>query len=135
MVDFIQSDVTYLYEPVSVHPAYLFKMSARDMARFGLLYLRNGEWEDKQVIPQSWIEESTQGYSSTGPDAGHGYLWWVTKKGTAYRAGGLGGQLIIVIPKANLVIVHVSNYDKSKIDSNQTFGKFIDDLLAAKMTW
>jgi len=136
MQDFTLNDVHYLYEPVSVHPAYLFKMSARDMGRFGLLYLRDGEWEDKQIIPRNWIEESTKGYSSTGQDGYYGYLWWVrnNKRGSSYRAAGLGGQLIVVIPNEKLVIVHVSNYDKTKIDSNQTFGQFINFLLAAKTT-
>lgn len=140
MQDFTGSDVTYFYEPVSVHPAYLFKMSARDMARFGLLYLRNGQWEGKQVIAKNWIEESTKGYSLARPGVDYGYLWWVAKgwllgsqiSGIAYRADGFGGQFIVVMPEEKLVIVHVSNYDKSKVDSHQTFGQFVKYLLAAK---
>lgn len=140
MQDFTQSDVHYLYEQTSVHPAYLFKMSTRDMARFGLLYMRQGKWEDKQVIPRDWIEESTRGYSSARPGVDYGYLWWVAKgwllgskiNGSAYRADGAGGQFIIVIPDEKLVIAHVSNYDKSKIDSHKPFGQFIKYLLAAQ---
>ena len=140
MQDFSKTDVQYLYEPTSVHPAYLFKMSARDMARFGLLYLRNGEWESQQVVPREWVQESTRGYSSTGPGVDYGYLWWVAKgwllgnkiAGTAYRADGVGGQFIIVMPEEKLVIVHVSNYDKSKIDSHKPFGQFVKYLLEAK---
>ena len=135
MEDFVQSDVTSYYEPVSVHPAYLFKMSARDMARFGLLYLHKGEWEGRQVVPQNWIEESTKGYSSAGVDSDYGYLWWVNKKGTSFRAAGQGGQVIIVIPNAKLVIAHVSNYDKSKINSNQAVGQIVNYLLEAKISW
>lgn len=140
MQDFTNNDVSYFYESVSVHPAYLFKMSARDMARLGLLYQRNGQWEDKQVIPKEWVEESTKGYSSARPGVDYGYLWWVAKgwllgsqiSGTAYRAEGFGGQFIVIMPQEKLVIVHVSNYDKSKIDSHQIFGQFVKYLLAAK---
>jgi CubicO group peptidase (beta-lactamase class C family) len=140
MQDFNPSEVNYYYEPVSIHPAYLFKMSARDLARFGLLYMRNGEWENRQVVPREWVAESTKGYSSAGPGVDYGYLWWVAHgwllgnkiNGPAYRADGYGGQFIIVIPDEKLVIVHVSNYDKSKMDSHKTFGQFINYLLAAK---
>jgi CubicO group peptidase (beta-lactamase class C family) len=140
MQDFTKNDVRYFYESVSVHPAYLFKMSARDMARFGLLYLRGGEWEGEQVIPKGWIEDSIKGYSSAGSGVEYGYLWWVAKgwllgnkiNGTAYRADGVGGQFIIVMPEEKLVIVHVSNYDNSKIDSHKPFGQFVRYLLTAK---
>ncbi len=42
----------------TIHPKYDFKLSARDMARFGLLYLNNGEWDSKQMITKEWIEKS-----------------------------------------------------------------------------
>lgn len=140
MQDFTMNDVSYYYEPVSIHPAYLFKMSTRDMARFGLLYQRNGQWASRQIVPKDWIIKSTKGYSYARPGVEYGYLWWVSKgwlmgntiNGTAYRADGYGGQLIIVIPEDKLVIVHISNYDSSKIDSHQNFGEFIKYLLAAR---
>ena len=57
--DFELEDTHYRYEEVSQHPAYLFRLSARDEARFGLLYLNKGNWRGKQIIPPSWIEKST----------------------------------------------------------------------------
>jgi CubicO group peptidase (beta-lactamase class C family) len=50
----------------SRYPAYPFKMSARDMARFGLLFLREGEWDGKRLISRGWVDESTTPYSDTG---------------------------------------------------------------------
>jgi CubicO group peptidase (beta-lactamase class C family) len=40
-----------------MHPAYPLRMSARDMARFGLLYLRGGAWRDRTVVPEAWVKE------------------------------------------------------------------------------
>lgn len=62
----------------SKHPAYMFIISARDMARFGLMMLRGGKWNGNQVIPADWVKEST----STFSDAtiyridGYGYMRW-----------------------------------------------------------
>ena len=66
-----------------------FRMTARDMARFGLLYLRNGKWRDQQVIPAQWVRESTTAYSVADGNArdnysGYGYLWWVAVNGNHY---------------------------------------------------
>jgi CubicO group peptidase (beta-lactamase class C family) len=56
MQDFHASDVYYLAGPLSVHRAYHFEISARDLARFGLLYLNRGRWRDKQIVPESWVD-------------------------------------------------------------------------------
>jgi CubicO group peptidase (beta-lactamase class C family) len=129
MQDFEAEDVSYRDSKKSDIPAYLFHLTARDMARFGLLYLRNGEWRGEQVIPSEWIDESTKSYSDAGPGVGYGYLWWVAKghlfgskiKGAAYSARGHGGQYIVVIPSRNLVVAYLSNYDESGINSNESF--------------
>jgi len=60
----------------SNHPAYHFSMTARDMARFGYLFLRRGAWKGRQLIPADWVTESTTSYSDTGSGGGYGYLWW-----------------------------------------------------------
>jgi CubicO group peptidase (beta-lactamase class C family) len=67
MQDFRSRDVSYSRESVSVHRAYPFRMSARDAARFGLLYLRGGNWDGRQIVPTEWVEESTKPHSSLGP--------------------------------------------------------------------
>ena len=59
MQDFQPNDVFYLGGQASIHPAFLFEMSARDLARFGLLYLRHGRWGDKQIVPAAWVEKSS----------------------------------------------------------------------------
>src|SRR5688572_21648311 len=54
---------------------FILHMSARDLARLGVLYLRGGKWRDAQLIPSSWITESTRSYSDV-PTGGYGYMWW-----------------------------------------------------------
>src|SRR5215470_12336539 len=79
MQDYRPSDGEYVTGAASVFAAYPFKMSARDLARFALLYLRRGSWQGRQIVPARWIEDSTQAYSQSeaGPAYGYGYLWWV----------------------------------------------------------
>ena len=59
MQDFQPGDVYYLGGPASIHPAYHFEITARDLARFGLLYLRGGRWNEKQIVPEAWVEKSS----------------------------------------------------------------------------
>ncbi len=93
----------------SRHPAYPFRMSARDLARFGLLFLNDGRWRDKQIISSAWVRESTASYSKAR-NGGYGYMWWTAggRLGElgAYAAAGYGGQWVYVIPGARLVVVH-----------------------------
>ncbi len=58
MQDFDIRQASYEFEPVSMHPGYWFRISARDFARFGHLYLRGGRWNDRQIVPKAWVEDS-----------------------------------------------------------------------------
>jgi len=110
MEQFSLGDTEYYFErSKSKHPAYLFRMSARDLARFGLLYLRNGKWIDQQVVPGDWIKVSTSSYSDA-QNTHYGYLWWTGKDGR-YEAIGFGGQTLMVHPGRQLVIVYRVNTD------------------------
>ena len=109
--DFRLRDGYYHYEPQrSSHPAYPFQMSARDMARIGLLMARGGRWRGQQVLPADWVEESTNPHSRIknwqGFD-GYGYLWWTAGSGTdrVFSAQGNGGNSMYVIPSRGLVFV------------------------------
>ncbi len=128
----------------SIHPAYPFSMTARDMARFGLLYLRQGEWNGRQIIPKKWIAESTKSYSVAEDRGGYGYLWWTADYGKhlpgvripdgSFSARGAGGHYILVIPKDDLVIVHRFDTDSRTSASEVTpegFGKVVKLILDA----
>lgn len=115
MQDFRLQDCYYhLEKQHSVYPAYPFRMSARDMARFGLLFLREGKWKGKQIITKEWVKESTTQYSTRNNIYGYAYLWWNInsepfKELGTYTASGYGGHCITVVPGANLVFVHRVN--------------------------
>lgn len=55
MQDYSLQKQSYEYEPVSQHPAYVFRLSARDVARFGLLFLRRGDWQGKSLLSAKWV--------------------------------------------------------------------------------
>lgn len=89
-------------------------MSAEDMARFGLLYLRKGKWGDSQIVPESWVEASTSRQSEgsyRGGGGEYGYQWWIAalnvsgQRVDAAYALGFAGQFIYVVPEYDLVVV------------------------------
>ena len=113
MEDFRLEDTEYVGGADSVYPAYPFRLTARDMARFGLLFLRGGRWQARQIIPEAWVRESVTSYSDAGESGGYGYMWWVAANGKhvpgtalpegSYSARGAGGHYILVIPKYDLI--------------------------------
>jgi CubicO group peptidase (beta-lactamase class C family) len=114
MEDYREFDGNYFSDPaVSRHPAYGFKLSARDLARFGQLYLQKGIWNGKRILSREWIEESTKPYSVTHTArGGYGYLWWIPDLGNslrAFAACGVGTQVLLVVPDLDLVIVQRVN--------------------------
>ncbi len=121
MQDFELRHTYYHLEPEhSRHPAYPFRMSARDLARFGLLFLNNGKWKDSQIIPATWVQESTAAHSKARR-GGYGYMWWTAggRLGElgGYAAAGYGGQWVYVIPGAKLVVVHrADTYEDKHVD-------------------
>ncbi|TDC87503.1 serine hydrolase domain-containing protein [Actinomadura sp. 7K507] len=74
----------------------------RDFARFGLLYLNGGKANGRQVVPASWVAQSTR--PSAPFNQGYGLQWWLGEDG-GFSANGLGGQLIWVSPRYDVVIV------------------------------
>jgi CubicO group peptidase (beta-lactamase class C family) len=82
---------------------------ARDFARFGMLFAKEGNWEGKQLISRRWVEESTRPDTTTDPSVDYQYFWWVdTPDGKHhFSARGNYGQYIYVAPEKDLVIVRL----------------------------
>ncbi|HEY6184051.1 MAG TPA: serine hydrolase [Terriglobales bacterium] len=131
MQDFRPEDVCYMDGPISMHRACHFEITARDMARFGLLYLRKGRWGNKQIIPEAWVEKNSHADEMIqwhDVDAG-GYenLWWLEYQGASlygpglpagtYVASGAGVHIAMVIPSRKLVIVSRVDNDPPKKDA------------------
>lgn len=83
------------------------RLTAPDMAKLGQLYLDDGNWNGKQLLPEGWVTEATTP-ATTGPAAGYvGLLWWNEWQG-GYAARGFEGQRIVIIPERRAVIVTLS---------------------------
>ena len=81
------------------------RLTPRDMAKLGFLYLRNGRWDGRQIVSEAWVKAATQKHVATGDELGYGYQWWTYPRWGAYTALGRYGQTIFVIPSLDLVIV------------------------------
>ncbi len=92
------------------------RIASNDMAKFGQLLLQKGKWNGKQLIPESWIAaasaaqidssdpENTNPNESNDWAQGYGYQFWKSRH-NSYRADGLGGQFILVLPEKDAVVV------------------------------
>ena len=128
MEDFRVEDGTYSFGGHSDHEytrffAYPFRISARDLARFGLMYLRQGRWRGEQIVPAEWIREATTPYSTINETRRYGYANWTIflegyrlpdgsrLAGDIYRTSGIGQHKLYLVPWMDLVVVHRVNSD------------------------
>ena len=158
MQDFQPGDVHYFGGSLSQYPAYQIEISARDLARFGMLYLNHGRWQGKQIVPEAWVEKSTRAaemVQENGHDVGgYEYLWWVEYGGVhlgpatlpgMYSARGATGHFLLVVPSMDLIIVHrvdtnpsswdaktVSDLANHSVVSAQQFSQLVKLILDAK---
>lgn len=114
-------------------------LAPQDLARFGLLYLQEGRWGERQVVPADWVRESTRHHVDTPPDweqryGDYGYLWWLPKDhGGAYVAVGYGGQFVYVAPRAGVVVVLTSTLEgKGTAWDRRVLGIFRDRFAAVE---
>jgi CubicO group peptidase (beta-lactamase class C family) len=137
-------DTQYFRDPSSLHPADMFRLSSRDLARFGLLYLRHGTWAgNKQIIPASWIDQSIHPYSQVGSIGGFGYLWWTALNGDfipfvdlgddAFGIEGSHGHYLVIAPALHLVIVQRCADNSGTQDVTRAeFGRLLELILSAR---
>jgi CubicO group peptidase (beta-lactamase class C family) len=131
--------------------------TCEDLARFGYLFLRHGRWGDDQVVPRSWVRAAV-GQSSQDHNAAYGLLWWLNRQGpiigplatdapgqpkpsvgqtmpglpaNAFTAQGLGGQMVLVDPGSETVVVRIGQFQASPKDaySGNDAARFITEAL------
>lgn len=86
-------------------------LTPRDLARFGLLILYGGVWDDEPLVPPLWIDDATAPHVDAGYGYSYGYLWWLTQISghPVAIARGYGGQLVYVIDDLDIVVVFTTN--------------------------
>ena len=81
--------------------------TARDFARFGLLYLRDGVWDGQRVLPEGWVDYArTPTWQQPTEDGPYGAHWWLGLGGPgSFSANGYDGQYTVVVPDLDMVVV------------------------------
>ncbi len=129
-----------LFEPIGMHSAVLdtdasgsfigsslAHATARDWARFGQLYLQDGIWGDRRLLPPGWVRHGTT--ATPGSQGSYGAHWGLNQGGRhpdlprdAFHAEGFGGQLVLVVPSRNAVIVRLGQTPGNDFDVNRFAG-------------
>ncbi|WP_163715897.1 serine hydrolase domain-containing protein [Mangrovibacterium lignilyticum] len=105
----------------------------RDYARFGLLYLKNGNWLGEQILPDNWVSYTTT--PAKGSDGNYGAFFWLNLSGDqpdapadTYMSKGHDGQFIIIIPSKDLVVVRTGYSKKGEFSTNEMLKEILKSL-------
>ena len=117
---------------VFVGSSYLYA-TMRDYARFGLLYLHNGNWLGEQILPENWISYTTT--PAKGSGGCYGAFFWLNQSGDypgvpadMFFCAGHDGQFIYIIPSKQLIVVRTGYSPKGTYDF-KAFLKSISDCI------
>lgn len=120
-----KSEWTISPETNSPAAASGLRLTSKDMLKFGVLYLNNGRWGTKQVVPEEWVEASLKSHVERPDGEGYGYQFWIfnftveDKSLTIPTAVGNGDQRIFLDQTNNLLIVTTAgNYNKWDIEND-----------------
>ncbi|MGB7454010.1 MAG: serine hydrolase, partial [Lysobacterales bacterium] len=118
-------------------------LKARDMLKFGELYLNGGVYKGRRILDKSWVDASWTKYSNQGnsdffplPGWGHGYQWWIAetpdqlgRNWQVFFASGWGSQVIFVVPELDLVLVTTGDtYDHNGLDVDSLLISLLSEL-------
>lgn len=119
----------WVVDPEGINTAsWGLTLTPMDMAQIGQLYLNNGMWNGKQIIPAWWIDESTKEHSRWGK-LSYGYLWWIIdNKEHIYAALGQGGNVIYVNTKKKMVVSIASLLTPRAKDSLKLIKEYIEPI-------
>jgi CubicO group peptidase (beta-lactamase class C family) len=116
------NDLYWRQDPQGISTGgYGLYLQPRDMAKIGYLYLRNGAWEGKQLVPSGWIDEvmhaTVNMHASWAPELRYSNLFWALPDKRFYMAVGYHGQVIMIFPDLDVVAVTTGrdNYPLSKL--------------------
>jgi CubicO group peptidase (beta-lactamase class C family) len=117
---------------------YGLYLKTEDIAKFGQLYLQNGVWEGKQLVPADWIKMATSKQVSNGsnPDSdwaqGYGFQFWICRN-AAFRGDGKDGQFCIVLPKLDAVVAITANTGDMQAELNVVWKKLLPAIMDGEL--
>lgn len=107
-------------------------LAPRDLAKIGYLYLHGGIWDGRRILPEGWVRDSTREWTKTNePPYGYGFQWWTmpaeASRPGAFLAWGYGGQLLIVVPKLDMIAVFTgwNIYGHPELDPAYALGRVL----------
>lgn len=103
--------------------------TARDFARFGLLYLRDGTWNGAQILPEGWVDHARTPTPNVPPEEpmGYGGHWWLNMAGQgSFSANGYDGQYIVLVPEKDLILVRHGASEAQKDNVRDWLAKVAD---------
>lgn len=119
----------WIADPQGVHTAsWGLALTPADLAKIGQLYANGGSWAGRQLLPASWIAESTRMHSRCG-NLSYGYLWWVVdEQEGSYAALGDGGNAVYVNPEKQLVVSIAALFTPNAPDSVGLIQQYIEPM-------
>jgi CubicO group peptidase (beta-lactamase class C family) len=142
---FRDSFAEYKVDPIGGNlrfPNHRMALSARDLLKFGQLYLSRGEWKGARILSSQWIDQSTRAISrtgQTGATSAYGLLWWVAADqngvvpaGT-FTAFGFGGNYLTIMPAFDTVVVSLVDTRSSSFRgvSGETYSELLGMIISA----
>jgi CubicO group peptidase (beta-lactamase class C family) len=152
-MDLIEFSKKYLFDPMGIDSlqwetfpngetgaAAGLHLRPRDMLKLGVTYLNGGIWNGERILPEDWVKKSSSVYrNNVGINIpiedsgrnGYGYTWWISevgnrgKKTSMYRANGWGGQVIMVLPEKDMVVVFTGGNYASRSSLFKILERFI----------
>ena len=110
----------FLFDPLGIKDWYWKKsptgfpdsegglyLRAEDLAKIGYLYLHDGVWNGRRILPDGWVKDATSPHARVNATWNYGFQWWLTTRNGAdvWAGRGFGGQLLFVIPSRQTVAV------------------------------
>lgn len=140
--DLLTFSKEHLFDPLEIEPEFWMtdlngyytgdselRLTSRDFAKFGLLILRGGKWQEKQLVSKEWLQKATSPIVpvANGPQSAYGYQFWIQniRGHRAIVAKGYGGQRCWIVPSLDLVCVVTSEPITPDNDPDVIIGEWI----------
>ncbi len=126
------SDVEWERDPQGrVWGGFGLQMRARDLARFGLLYLNDGIWAGQEVVPQPWVQKSAVGQTETPyENTFYSLQWWIsdTRDTPLFYGQGYGGQGLLLLPEHDMMVIVFQKHLVTSDISSRQWSDFISQV-------